>query len=85
MLEQFILKEVEDKINSLRRSMETISLDSVGMTINFNIAKFGDPYIENFDGILKSVDDALYRAKEAGSNRIELRLIDLCYETVEIN
>ncbi|MGL5047342.1 MAG: sensor domain-containing diguanylate cyclase [Shewanella sp.] len=56
----------------IRKSIEVYEFDTVGhITISIGIA-FWQETSESFSGVLKRADEALYKAKQHGRNRIEL-------------
>jgi PleD family two-component response regulator len=55
----------------LRQEIAHFSFDHVGsLTVSFDVTAFAPD--EDIDTLLKRVDDAFYKGKENGRNRIEL-------------
>ncbi len=67
-------KEVAER---LRKAIESLTEEELGFpgpqTISIGLAASSDPGRDDSDAILAGADDALYAAKEAGRNRIEVR------------
>jgi diguanylate cyclase (GGDEF)-like protein len=60
----------------LRESVQALSfsapLDGLTITVSIGVATFPSTQVDSIDTLLKKADDALYRAKHAGRNRVEL-------------
>jgi diguanylate cyclase (GGDEF)-like protein len=60
----------------LRRQIENLSfrgpLKSLKLTASFGVAAFPHPAIDSMNRLIRAADDALYRAKHAGRNRVEV-------------
>jgi diguanylate cyclase (GGDEF)-like protein len=46
-------------------------MENLAVTISQGIAALPSPHISSVDALIKAADDALYRAKQNGRNRIE--------------
>jgi diguanylate cyclase (GGDEF)-like protein len=59
----------------LRQSVHQITfpspMENLAVTISQGIAALPSPHISSVDALIKAADDALYRAKQNGRNRIE--------------
>lgn len=66
-----VAERVRDSVEALRFNGE---LASLRITISLGIAGFRLPECASVDGFIKMADDALYRAKANGRNRVEWAL-----------
>ena len=64
-------KNAEIKANTLRKVIEELYPAGVGITASFGIASLSQEHI-SIDNLLKDADEALYRAKKNGRNRVEV-------------
>lgn len=68
------LKEAYNVADRIRLSVQGMrfagSLSDARVTVSLGIAIYPSPGIENIDGLLRSADEALYKAKEGGRNRV---------------
>mgnify|MGYP001497789555 CR=1 FL=1 len=59
----------------LRRQIENLSfqgsLKGLKLTASFGVAAFPNPAVDSMNQLIRAADDALYRAKHAGRNRVE--------------
>lgn len=65
------LSEAGKKAESLRQAIEELSLEFGNVTASFGVASLDDKN-NSFSELCKSADDALYAAKGAGRNCVEL-------------
>lgn len=65
-------KEVAER---LRKEVEAISfappLDKLSVTISLGVAIFPSPSVDDMESLIRQADEALYRAKQKGRNRVE--------------
>ncbi len=61
----------KEKAEVLRKKIESTVTDGANITASFGICQLNDTH-NTFELLLKSADDALYKAKEAGRNRVEV-------------
>lgn len=47
-------------------------MEDLTLTISAGVAAYPSPHVENIDSLFRQADEALYRAKQAGRNRVEL-------------
>jgi diguanylate cyclase (GGDEF)-like protein len=47
-------------------------MEDLTLTISAGVATFPSPSIDNIDSLFRQADEALYRAKQTGRNRVEL-------------
>ena len=59
------------KANALREMIETLHPAGISITASFGVASLGQKHI-SLDNLLKDADEALYRAKKNGRNRVEV-------------
>jgi diguanylate cyclase (GGDEF)-like protein len=53
-------------------SLEKTLLDGLTTTVSIGVATFPSTQVDSIETLLKKSDDALYSAKHAGRNRVEL-------------
>lgn len=71
MLPQTDLYSASNTAEKLRRAIENHSFDTVGtVTASFGVAELESG--DDADSLLKKADDALYKAKRSGRNRVEI-------------
>ncbi len=71
LLEECDLKNAEVKANKLRVTIEDLHPAGVSVTASFGIASLSEKHI-SLDNLLKDADEALYKAKDNGRNRVEV-------------
>jgi len=59
------------KAESLRQSIEDLHQDGIKVTASFGVAELNAEH-ESLDALIKDADEALYKAKESGRNRVVL-------------
>ena len=59
------------KADEIRIALSEIEIDSVKVTASFGIVQLNEGH-QNFEALLKDADEALYRAKESGRNKVEV-------------
>lgn len=68
------LKEASNVADRIRLSVQGMrfagSLSDERITVSLGISIFPSPLFDDIDGLLRSADEALYRAKESGRNRV---------------
>ncbi len=64
----FVAERVRMSVQSVRFSG---SLSQLKLTVSLGVATFPSPECTTVDGFIKLADDALYRAKSGGRNRVE--------------
>ena len=68
------LKEAYNVADRIRLSVQSMrfagSLAEERVTVSLGVAIFPSPCFDDIDGLLRSADEALYRAKESGRNRV---------------
>jgi diguanylate cyclase (GGDEF)-like protein len=75
LLPQTDLTGAESLAERCRRSLEDVLVTAAGgervsVTVSVGVAGYPAPAFDSPDALLKSADDALYRAKSAGRNRV---------------
>jgi diguanylate cyclase (GGDEF)-like protein len=79
LMPQSNLAAAGNAAEKLRQAVEQTRLDKVGMvTVSFGVTEFVSP--DDFNTLLKRVDDALYQAKANGRNRVETRTAEAAAE-----
>ncbi|HHH72991.1 MAG TPA: GGDEF domain-containing protein, partial [Sulfuricurvum sp.] len=69
--------EAAQLAEKLRIQLQQQRFGSVGqITVSFGVAQI-DESIETFGALFKQVDEALYQAKEAGRNRVQVYGVSL--------
>lgn len=71
ILESCSAEDAKVKAESLRKQIEDLDTDGIKVTASFGIAELSKKY-KTFESLLKDADEALYRAKESGRNRVEV-------------
>ncbi len=71
ILENCNLEFAKEKAEMLRTKIESTVTDGVGVTASFGVCQLNDSH-NTFELLIKSADDALYKAKEGGRNRVEV-------------
>jgi len=71
MLEGCNAEYAKDIAQNLRQKIQNNIVDDLSVTASFGVCQLSDRY-ETFELFLKAADEALYRAKESGRNRVEL-------------
>jgi len=65
----------EEVAERLREEVEALSfsspLDKLSVTISLGVALFPSPLVDDFESLIRQADEALYRAKQKGRNRVE--------------
>lgn len=69
VMDQCSAENARIKAEELRKKIEETSIDGMKVTASFGVAQKSDT-TESFEQILKHADEALYRAKESGRNKI---------------
>jgi diguanylate cyclase (GGDEF)-like protein len=59
------------KAENLRKTIESLNQDDVKVTASFGVAELSENH-ETLDALIKDSDEALYRAKKSGRNRVVL-------------
>jgi diguanylate cyclase (GGDEF)-like protein len=69
------LADGEEVAERLREEVEAISfaspLDKLSVTISLGVALFPTPLVDDMESLIRQADEALYRAKQKGRNRVE--------------
>jgi two-component system cell cycle response regulator len=69
------LADGEEVAERLREEVEAISfaspLDKLSVTISLGVALFPSPLVDDMESLIRQADEALYRAKQKGRNRVE--------------
>ena len=71
IMENCSLLHAGEKAEYLRQLIEASPIDGIQVTASFGTAQMQEG-ITDFEGILKNADDALYKAKESGRNRVHM-------------
>ena len=71
LLEECDLENAEIKANTLRTTIEELHPAGISITASFGIASLSEKHI-SLDNLLKDADEALYKAKDNGRNRVEV-------------
>ena len=58
------------KAESVRKIIEELNPHGVKVTISIGLAQFDESKDDGFSELLKRADDALYKAKDQGRNRV---------------
>jgi two-component system cell cycle response regulator len=65
----------EEVAERLREEVEAISfappMDKLTVTISLGVALFPSPLVDDMESLIRQADEALYRAKQKGRNRVE--------------
>ncbi len=65
----------EEVAERLREEVEAISfappMDKLTVTISLGVALFPSPLVDDMESLIRQADEALYRAKQNGRNRVE--------------
>jgi len=69
VLEYCSLEFAKEKAEELRVKLENLDIDGISVTASFGVAQRSDKH-KSFEDLLKDADDALYRAKDSGRNRV---------------
>lgn len=69
ILEHCSLKSAKDKAEVLREAISELDIDGIFVTSSFGVAQINSTH-KDFEALLKDADEALYRAKESGRNRV---------------
>ena len=64
-------QEAKNKAEKIRKELSELEIDSIKVTASFGVVQLSHKH-ENFEDLLKEADEALYRAKENGRNRVEV-------------
>jgi len=59
------------KAEEFRKSVASLEIEGIRISASFGVTQINTKH-KNFEAILKDADDALYRAKENGRNRVEV-------------
>jgi len=63
----------------LREEIEALSfappMDKLSLTISLGVAHFPSPLVDDMESLIRQADEALYRAKQKGRNRVEAMLM----------
>lgn len=69
----------EEVAERLRQEVEAMSfmppLDKLSVTISLGVALFPSPLVDDMESLIRQADEALYRAKQKGRNRVETMMI----------
>lgn len=71
ILESCSVKDAKIKAESIRQQIENLDTDGIKITMSFGIAEISKKY-KTFESLLKDADEALFRAKDNGRNRVEI-------------
>lgn len=64
--------EVAERLRKAVRSLKfPVPMDKVVITVSVGVAMFPTELIDGFDSLFNRADEALYRAKQSGRNRVE--------------
>jgi diguanylate cyclase (GGDEF)-like protein len=73
----------------LRAEVEAISfappLDKLSVTISLGVALFPSPLTDDMESLIRQADEALYRAKQQGRNRVETMSLTAALNTITPN
>ena len=53
----------------MRVAIENLKIDNISVTVSFGVAQIAENH-KSFEALLKDADDALYKAKESGRNKV---------------
>jgi diguanylate cyclase (GGDEF)-like protein len=74
LLPETSLEGAEAVAERCRHTLEEVSIpvdgERVGITVSIGVATYPHPLFESPDALLRSADEALYRAKSSGRNRV---------------
>jgi len=71
ILEDCNVIQAKEKAESLRKKIENTITDSIRITASFGVCELNEKHY-TFEALLKDADEALYRAKDNGRNRVEI-------------
>jgi len=74
LLNNCSLNNASFKAEILRQKIQMLFPQNIKVTASFGVAQLNDSHT-NFELLIKDADDALYRAKENGRNRVELHVL----------
>ena len=69
VLEHCIKDKAKKKAEEIRVAISKLEIDGISVTASFGVAQIESGH-ENFEALLKDADEALYKAKEEGRNRV---------------
>ena len=69
VLEHCNANSAKDKADEIRVKLSKMNIDGICVTASFGVAQLNKEH-KNFEDLLKDADEALYRAKESGRNRV---------------
>ena len=69
VLEHCNAQSAKEKADALRKELESLDIDGISVTASFGVAQINEKHT-NFEALLKDADDALYKAKDTGRNKV---------------
>ncbi len=69
ILEHCNAKSAKEKAEDIRVAIENLKIDNIQVTVSFGVAQISQKH-KSFEALLKDADDALYKAKESGRNKV---------------
>ena len=69
VLEHCSSNSAKEKAESLRKELEALDINGLHVTASFGVVTLTKEH-KSFEGLLKDADDALYKAKESGRNKV---------------
>jgi diguanylate cyclase (GGDEF)-like protein len=69
VLEYCSVEDARKKAEEIREALEKLDIDFLRVTASFGVATLKQEH-KDFDALLKDADDALYKAKESGRNKV---------------
>lgn len=70
LLDHCSIKSAQSKVESIRKQVEALKPESLKVTASFGVAELQSG--EALDNLIKRADDALYKAKQTGRNKVVL-------------
>jgi len=71
----------------LREEIEALAfaspMDKLSLTISLGVAHFPSPLVDDMESLIRQADEALYRAKQKGRNRVEAMLMSADQQSQE--
>ncbi|HTP64254.1 MAG TPA: diguanylate cyclase [Geobacteraceae bacterium] len=69
------MEGAEEVAERLREEVQNLSwappLDKLSVTVSLGVAVFPSPAVDDMESLIRQADEALYRAKQKGRNRVE--------------
>ncbi len=69
LLEHCTSDSAKEKAENIRLSISELDIDGISVTASFGVVQLNNKH-ESFEALLKDADEALYKAKESGRNRV---------------